>query len=75
VTDARASVVCVSESKLDVVTPYVIVECFGPGFDGFAYFPALGSAGGVVVAWKSEDVRVLAQRVDRFSVSIQLCEP
>jgi exonuclease III len=42
VSEACASVVCVSESKLDDVTLVDIVECFGPGFDGFAYLPALG---------------------------------
>jgi hypothetical protein len=50
VGDARASVVCVSESKLHSVTAFDIVECFGPRFDGFAYLPAVGTAGGVIVA-------------------------
>jgi hypothetical protein len=72
VCDARASVVCVSESKLQYVTAFDIVECFGARFDGFAYLPALGTAGGLVVTWYGDDVRVLALRVERFSVSIQL---
>ena len=72
VADAMASVVCVSESKLQVVNPFVINETFGARFDGFAYLPAVGTAGGIVVAWASEDVRVLSSRVDRFSVSINL---
>jgi hypothetical protein len=70
VADAVASVVCVSESKLQSVTAFDIVECFGPRFDGFAYLPALGTAGGVIIAWCSDDVAVLATRTDQFSVSI-----
>jgi hypothetical protein len=72
VGDAGASVVCVSESKLQSVTSFDIVECFGPRFDGFVYLPALGTAGGVIIAWCTDDVNVLASREDRFSLSIQL---
>jgi hypothetical protein len=70
--DASASVVCISESKLQSVNAFDIVECFGPRFDGFAYLPALGTASGVIVAWCSEDVAVEASRTDRFSVSVKL---
>jgi hypothetical protein len=48
------------------------VESFGARFDGFAYLPAVGTAGGVVVAWCSEDIHVTATRVESFLVSIQL---
>jgi hypothetical protein len=44
VEEARASVVCLSESKLQSVTPFVIHECLGPRFDGFEYLPAVGTA-------------------------------
>jgi hypothetical protein len=70
VGQAAASVVCASESKLETILRYVVSESFGPRFDGFAYLPAVGTAGGVVLAWCSEDVRVLSSRVDGFSVSI-----
>jgi hypothetical protein len=72
IADAMASVVCVSESKLQSVSAFDVVECFGPRFDGFAYFLALGTAGGVIIASCSDDVTVLASRTDQFSVSIQL---
>jgi hypothetical protein len=74
VADAMASVVCVSESKLHHVSAFDIVECFGPRFDGFAYLPALGTAGGVIVAWASQDVTVLRSRVDTFSVSVEISQ-
>lgn len=36
VDEAKASVVCISESKLHSVSIFDVVECFGPRFDGFA---------------------------------------
>jgi hypothetical protein len=72
VGDANTSVVCVSESKIQSVTSFDIVECFGPRFDGFVYLPALGTVGGVIIAWCTDDVKVLASREDRFSLSVQL---
>jgi hypothetical protein len=62
----------VSESKLHSVNAFDIVECFGPCFDGFVYLPAVGTAGGVIVAWCTDDVEVLASGTDQFSVSVQL---
>jgi hypothetical protein len=72
VGQAAASVVCASESKLETVSRYVVSESFGLRFHEFVYLPAVGTTGGVVVAWCSEDVRVLSSRVDGFSVSIQM---
>jgi hypothetical protein len=72
VGDASTSVVCVLESKLQSVNTFDIVECFGPRFDGFAYLPAIDTAGGVIIAWCTEDVMVEASRTDRFSVSVKL---
>jgi hypothetical protein len=34
--------------------------------------PAVGTAGGVIIAWMSDEVRVLQSRVDNLSVSIEL---
>jgi hypothetical protein len=35
----------------------------------------VGTAGGIIVAWQSEEVRVLHTRVDDFSVSVELACP
>jgi hypothetical protein len=58
-----AAIVCVMESKLDVVNRFVINECFGARFDGYVYLPAVGTAGGIIVTWQSPDVQVLGTRV------------
>jgi exonuclease III len=72
VADAAVSVVCLSESKLETVSAYTVGETLGPRFDHHVYLPTVGTAGGIVVTWCSADVRVLAQRVDDFSISIHL---
>jgi exonuclease III len=72
VVKAASSIVCASESKLDSVSPYIVTESFGARYDQFISLPAVGTAGGIVLAWCSQDVCVLATRVDAFSVSIQI---
>jgi hypothetical protein len=61
--------------KLQTVTPFVIHECLGPRFDRFEYLQVVGTAGGVIVAWVSQEVSVLGSRVDTFSVSVELATP
>jgi hypothetical protein len=62
VVEAAASLVAVSESKLETVSAYVIAESFGPRFDGFIYLPIVGTAGGIIVVWCSQDVRIVGSR-------------
>jgi hypothetical protein len=56
VTDSSAVFVALSESKLDVVSADDVMEIFGPRFDGFAYLPAVGTPGGILVAWHSDKI-------------------
>lgn len=53
-----ACIYCILESKLDVVDRYTIVQCFGPSFDGFAFFPASATRGGIILAWDSMAVQI-----------------
>jgi hypothetical protein len=72
VVELAPSIVCASESKLDSVSPYIVTESFGARYNQFISLPAVGTAGGIVLAWCSQDVRVLATRVDTFSVSVHI---
>lgn len=47
---ATASVVCLVESKLEVVDQHLIGSMLGTRFDGFVALPALGTANGIIVA-------------------------
>jgi exonuclease III len=72
VAEAAPSIVCASETKLESVSPYVVAESFGARYDQFIYLPAVGTTGGIVLAWCSLDICILATRVDAFSVSVQI---
>jgi exonuclease III len=51
-----ASVVCFQETKLQLVTLAVVDRCCGRDFDSFFFFPAAGTSGGILLAWKSSTV-------------------
>ena len=46
VRDAKASVVCIQETKLSAISPFMIREMLGTRFSSFAYVPAVGACGG-----------------------------
>lgn len=58
VTTVRANVVCLQETKLDVIDRYSVMQCLGPSFDSLAYLPTAETRGGVVLAWDSSVVDV-----------------
>lgn len=49
----HVSIWCILESKLEHVDQYVIMQCLGPSYDGFAYLPASATRGGIIIAWNS----------------------
>ena len=60
----KISLVCLQETELDVIDKYIVMQCLGPSFDGFAYLPAIETRGGVVLAWKSTVLEVEAIQID-----------
>ena len=53
VSSIKCNMVCLQETKLDVVDQYLMMQCIGPPFDGFAYLSAIDTRGGVLLAWDS----------------------
>lgn len=51
VASVKVNLVCLQETKLDVIGQFVVMQCLGPSFDGFAYLPAEETCGGVLLAW------------------------
>ena len=51
VLEARVNLVCLQETKIDVFDQYLVMQCIGPSFDGFAYLPALDTRGGILLGW------------------------
>lgn len=49
----KINIVCLQETKMDVIDNFVVMQCLGPSFDGFAYLPAVETRGGILLAWDS----------------------
>jgi len=50
VDDIRPSVVCLQETKLDVIQQHLVFAMLGVNFTDFAYLPASNTRGGILVA-------------------------
>ena len=73
VVQQRVSLVCLQETKLQVVCNDFISETLGPLFD-YVFLPSEGLSGGIVVAWRRDLWVVSATDVRSFSVTIGLRE-
>jgi exonuclease III len=59
VAEYRATVVTLQETKLQAVDRQVIVESVGERFaDNFAYLPAVGTRGGIILAVDKDHYRI-----------------
>ena len=64
----NVSLVCLQETKLSFIDRAMVAQCCGNDFSEFAYLPAEGSRGGVLLAWKGNHyslpgVTILTQAV------------
>lgn len=64
VASVKVNMVCLQETKLDVIDPYVVLQCLGPSFDGFAYLPAEETRGGILLAWDATILTVDLVQLD-----------
>jgi exonuclease III len=68
VTSERPSIVCLQETKLDVISQSDILQILGQGFDYF-YLPADQTRGGILLAWLSLTWLTVSTLVQVFSIS------
>jgi hypothetical protein len=59
------------ETKLDVISPFDIMQIVGAGFDYF-YHPAISTRGGILVAWQASTWSVSCTSIRWFSVSAKV---
>lgn len=52
VRDERVSLLCLEETKMDVIPSRTILEMLGLDFD-YSFLPAVGRFGGVLLAWRT----------------------
>jgi exonuclease III len=50
----RPAIVCFQESKLAAVDLAIINDCCGPTLSEFLFSPAMGTRGGIILAWNPD---------------------
>jgi hypothetical protein len=68
----HAKIVCFQETKMSVIDRYTVMQCLGPAFDGFSFLPALGTRGGILLAWDSSVVNMTNISLDSFSLNAEV---
>lgn len=61
VSAARPCIVCLQETKMEIVSPEVVTHSLGNKLDNFYYLPTTGTRGGILLAWDASVV-TLSQR-------------
>lgn len=72
VEDAGAALVCLVESKLNRVDTDLVRSMMGPNFLHFSALPAVGTAGGILVAWRDDLIKAHQWRTGQFSMTIRV---
>ena len=72
VEDYRAAIVCIQESKLEVVTERVMLSMLGVQFRDFAYLPASVTRGGIIVAARAGVAALSEVHIGCFSVTVRV---
>ena len=69
VSPLRANIVCLQETKMEVIDRYTVSQCLGPSFDEFFYLPARETRGGILLAWDSSVLSISSLSRDTFSIT------
>jgi exonuclease III len=65
----HVNLVCFQETKVEFVDSFLVLQCLGPSFDGFAFLPADDTRGGILLAWDSSVLQVSNVSIDRFALT------
>jgi exonuclease III len=65
----RVNIVCLQETKLNVIDDFVIMQCLGPSFDGYVYLPADDTRGGILLAWDTSMIEIAHISFDTYAIT------
>ncbi|GAU29337.1 hypothetical protein TSUD_227080 [Trifolium subterraneum] len=51
VLEKRVDILCIQESKMEVVDDSLILSLWGPGEVNFSFVPSVGASGGIITLW------------------------
>jgi exonuclease III len=69
IASIRVSVVCLQETRLDVIVNFLVIQCLGPSFDGYVYLPAVETRGEILLAWNKSIVDIERISFDTYAVT------
>jgi hypothetical protein len=69
--DWKGDVVCLQESKLDVVDQRLIRSLWGNVYAGWEALPAVNTAGGIILMWDKRVLEMIDAHIGEYSVSCQ----
>lgn len=69
IASLRVSIVCLQETKLNVIDDFLVMQCLGPSFDGFVYVPAVETRGGILLAWNKSFVDIERASFDSYAIT------
>lgn len=58
VTAANPAIICFEETKIETMTSDIVRQCLGNKLESFFYLPAVGTRGGILIAWDETIVRL-----------------
>ena len=66
---AKATILCLQETKLDFIDNGLACEIAGPSRRSFSYLPAIGTRGGIALFWDASVVSVSNTVLRQFSIT------
>lgn len=72
VLSEQASLICLSETKLNVISSRLIMQMLGMDFD-FDYLPADETRGGILLAWRRDTWSASEVDIRSYSLTVRLC--
>jgi exonuclease III len=75
IRDTHASIVCLQETKLAVVSPIEAAYIGGYRLKSFAERPAIGTMGGILLLWDESSVQITNVHITEFSLSADVHLP
>ncbi|KAK1312236.1 hypothetical protein QJS10_CPA07g00623 [Acorus calamus] len=68
----KVSIVCLQETKMEVMTQGDIRAISGGKFEGYIFKPSLGASGGILIGWNDRLWKMVDQSIDEFSITVVL---
>lgn len=68
VVAACPTIVCLQETKMEIISLEIVRHCLGKRFENFFYLPAVGTRGGISSAWDA--VAVLVSNPHRMTYTL-----